>query len=59
MLNEEKTMKYLVIDLYTGNSTIHDNMDDRQLALPDYMKRVEGDRVVHLGEEVIVVEIND
>jgi hypothetical protein len=47
-------MKYLVIDLYSGHSTLQDYMDDEALAC---LERVEGDRVVYRGEEVMIVEL--
>jgi hypothetical protein len=47
-------MKYLVIDLYTGESTLREDMDDEAL---ECLERVEGDRVVYRGEEVMIVEM--
>jgi hypothetical protein len=47
-------MTYLVIDLYTGASTLEEHMDDETL---EWLERVVGDRVVYLGEEVMIVEM--
>jgi len=47
-------MKYLVIDRYTGASMLQEEMDDEAL---ECLERVEGDRVVYRGEEVLIVEM--
>jgi hypothetical protein len=47
-------MTYLVIDRHTGASTLQEYMDDEAL---ECLERVVGDRVVYLGEEVMIVEM--